>query len=452
MYPRKLQLYIGLTAVIGLIVLALNIGFFDSLNIADGVFAFSVLVSSLVALQMLRGNGSVSVTIPVLLATGIALGPAAGAWIGFMCTWTWRELTGKVKWPSIVFNRAQFGLVGWGSSELFRQMGGSPNHLSLAQASLPLLVASVFAFGLNTLAVAAFVLFREERSLWEILRVYFKWALPSFWLMLPIGYVMAEIYHLSGPWPELVFLLPLAATRWWMVFIKRVRDMYNQSIRALLIGLDAKDPYTFGHSMRVGHYAAVLARFMKLPEDVVEQIRYAGMLHDIGKMATPDNILNKRGALDPWEREIIQRHPLLGSAMLSHVQLVGCARDWVLHHHERWDGTGYPDNLRAEEIPLETRIVSIVDAYDAMTSDRPYRRAMNHEEAVQEIGAEAGTQFDPIVVQKFIELCETVNLALDEGSGHGWDRTPAMSGEEIQQLREDEIRAFQAENPPDSST
>ncbi|MCY0863987.1 MAG: hypothetical protein OWQ57_03460, partial [Sulfobacillus sp.] len=218
MYPRKLQLYIGLTAVIGLIVLALNIGFFDSLNIADGVFAFSVLVSSLVALQMLRGNGSVSVTIPVLLATGIALGPAAGAWIGFMCTWTWRELTGKVKWPSIVFNRAQFGLVGWGSSELFRQMGGSPNHLSLAQASLPLLVASVFAFGLNTLAVAAFVLFREERSLWEILRVYFKWALPSFWLMLPIGYVMAEIYHLSGPWPELVFLLPLAATRWWMVF------------------------------------------------------------------------------------------------------------------------------------------------------------------------------------------------------------------------------------------
>jgi len=325
-------------------------------------------------------------------------------------------------------------------------------HLSLARASMPLVVSSIAVFLGNLLLVAVAIALRQERGIWEIVRVHFKWMLPSFWLMLPIGYLMAEVYHLSGPWPELIFLLPLAATRWWLVFIKRLRDMYNQSIRALLIGLDAKDPYTFGHSMRVGHYAAVLARFMKLPEDVVEQVRNAGLLHDIGKMATPDNILNKRGALDPWEREIIQRHPLLGSAMLSHVQLVGCARDWVLHHHERWDGTGYPDNLRGEEIPLETRIVSIVDAYDAMTSDRPYRRAMNHEEAVQEIGAEAGTQFDPIVVQKFIELCDTVNLALDEGAGHGWDRTPAMSGEEIQQLREEEIRAYQAENPPDSST
>nr|WP_275107229.1 HD-GYP domain-containing protein [Sulfobacillus harzensis] len=218
--------------------------------------------------------------------------------------------------------------------------------------------------------------------------------------------------------------------------------MYNHTIRVLLVGLDAKDPYTFGHSMRVGQYGAVLARYMKLPEDVVEQIRHAGMLHDIGKMAIPDNVLNKRGRLTIRETYTIQRHPVLGSSMLTQVQIGGCARDWVLHHHERWDGTGYPDGMVGEEIPLETRIVSIVDAYDAMTSDRPYRKAMSHEAAVAEILEESGTQFDPIVVEQFINLCSEVNLAAEEGAGHGWDRTPNIPIEELQAEYERELQEY----------
>ena len=128
--------------------------------------------------------------------------------------------------------------------------------------------------------------------------------------------------------------------------------------------------------------------------------------------------------------------------MLTQVQIAGCARDWVLHHHERWDGTGYPDNMTGMEIPLETRIVSVVDAYDAMTSDRPYRRAMSHDDALSEIAEESGTQFDPLVVEQFLALCTTTNLAADEGAGHGWDRTPNIPIEEIQAEYERELKQY----------
>lgn len=442
MYPRNLKIFMGVVGLVSIIVLAHSYSFILNLNATTLIFAGAAFAGSLVAIQMMRGQGSVSLSMPVLITVAVVLGPAAGAWMGTLPTVTQRELTGKVKWPSILFNHAQWSLVGFGSGEVFRLLGGDPHRLSIAQFSDPLFAAAVTGFllnfGINLIAVSL----REDRSLKEITRVYYKWMLPSFFVMLPVAYLMAAVYRISGPWPELIFLLPLIAIRTWMVLVKRIHDMYNHTIRVLLVGLDAKDPYTFGHSMRVGQYGAVLARHMKLPEDVVEQIRHAGMLHDIGKMAIPDDILNKRGRLTIPETHTIQRHPVLGSSMLTQVQVAGCARDWVLHHHERWDGTGYPDNMSGEEIPLETRIVSVVDAYDAMTSDRPYRKAMAHDDALNEIREESGTQFDPIVVQQFLELCSTVNLAAEEGAGHGWDRTPNIPIEEIQAEHERELREY----------
>lgn len=442
MYPRKLQVYIAMVSLVSAVVLWHSRLFLGHVTIAAIIFAGAALLSSLVSIQMMRGQGDVSLVLPVILTVGIVLGPSAGAWMGTFPTLNQRELTGKVKWPSVLFNRAQFSLIGWAAGETFRMLGGHSGKLSLVGLSGPLIAAAVVAFLLNFGLSVIFVALRQERSLNEITRVYYKWMLPSFFVMLPVGYLMAAVYGVSGPWPELIFLLPLIAVRTWMVLVKRVHDMYNHTIRVLLVGLDAKDPYTFGHSMRVGHYGAILARHMKLAEDVVEQVRHAGMLHDIGKMAIPDNILNKRGRLSIGETFTIQRHPVLGSSMLTQVQIAGCARDWVLHHHERWDGTGYPDGLGAEEIPLETRIVSVVDAYDAMTSDRPYRRAMGHEAALAEIAEEAGTQFDPIVVEQFLELCSTVNLAAEEGAGHGWDRTPNIPIEEIQAEYERELQEY----------
>jgi putative nucleotidyltransferase with HDIG domain len=441
----------GCVGLASAVVLWLSRSVLWHLDLTIAIFAAAALVSSLVSVEMMRGQGAVSLVLPVVLTVGVVLGPAAGAWMGTIPTMNQRELSGKVKWPSVLFNRAQFSLVGWVSGEVFRWLGGTPSHLVVNSLSLPLAAAAVIAFCLNLLFNFEAVSLREDRPLREITRVYYKWMLPSFFVMLPIAYLMAAVYSASGPWPELIFLLPLIAIRTWMVLVKRIHDMYDHTIRVLLVGLDAKDPYTFGHSMRVGQYGAVLARFMKLPEDVVEQIRHAGMLHDIGKMAIPDNILNKRERLTIPETFTIQRHPVLGSSMLTQVQIAGCARDWVLHHHERWDGTGYPDNMSGLEIPLETRIVSVVDAYDAMTSDRPYRKAMSHEAALSEIAEESGTQFDPIVVEQFLQLCTTVNLAAEEGAGHGWDRTPNIPIQEIQAEYERELKEYleQQQNPSD---
>lgn len=424
MYPRKLQLWIFLVGVVSVIILWHSRAFFLHLTVTDGVFAVASLLSSLVAVQQMRGQGSVSLVIPLLVTAGVVLGPAAGAWMGTFPTMNQRELTGKVRWPSVLYNRFQFALVGWISGMVFRWLGGDVRHLLPLHASGALLVAAVSAFALNFGLNLVFVVIRQERTFREIIRVYYQWMVPSFALMLPIAYLMAAVYHVSGPWPELLFLLPLIAVRTWMVLIKRVHEMYKHSIAVLLVGLHAKDAYTFGHSMRVGKYAMELARYMKLPEDVVEDARHAGMLHDIGKVAIPDGILNKQGPLTPPETDTMQRHPVLGGKMVTDASIMGCARDGAVHHHERWDGTGYPDHLAGEDIPLTTRIISVVDAYDAMTTDRPYRKALGHEVALGELEASAGSQFDPYIVQEFLKLCQTPE-GMDRIVG---SREPATDG------------------------
>ncbi|WP_157782421.1 HD-GYP domain-containing protein [Sulfobacillus thermosulfidooxidans] len=150
-------------------------------------------------------------------------------------------------------------------------------------------------------------------------------------------------------------------------------------------------------------------------------MREAGLLHDVGKLKTPDSILRKAGRLNREEVLMMKDHPVIGSEMLEQVQLAGCSRHFVRQHHERWDGRGYPDNLEGNEIALETRIISVVDAYDAMTTDRPYRRAMPHAMAMAEIQNGAGTQFDPEVVAKFVEMCGDRNLAVEEAIAQGWN-------------------------------
>jgi putative nucleotidyltransferase with HDIG domain len=162
----------------------------------------------------------------------------------------------------------------------------------------------------------------------------------------------------------------------------------------------ARDEDVGRHSTAVGAYAGRVARRLGLQPDEVEMIRLAGSLHDVGKLAIPEEILGKPGPLDEDERSVLQRHSRIGSRMLDRIGADRIAA-WVLHHHERWDGGGYPDGLRAEDIPLAARIILVADAYDAMTTDRVYRRRLTHEQAVFELERCAGSQFDPVVVAAF---------------------------------------------------
>ena len=181
-----------------------------------------------------------------------------------------------------------------------------------------------------------------------------------------------------------------------------VADGYKATIRALAAAIDAKDPYTCGHSQRVTHYALQVGAALRLPREDLEMMEYAGILHDIGKIGISDAVLLKPAGLSKEEQVIIRRHPAIGADIISGVPFLAEARKLVMYHHERYDGKGYPYGLKGEEIPPCARILAIADAFDSMTTDRAYRRALPVDYALGELEKYAGTQFCPVAVNAFV--------------------------------------------------
>ena len=181
-----------------------------------------------------------------------------------------------------------------------------------------------------------------------------------------------------------------------------LQDTVTQVIAALVAAIEMKDRYTFGHSLREAMYAATLAEELRLPEQQVEDIRRGALLHDIGKIFVSERILRKADELSDEEFESVKKHSALGAAVVSKVKPLEDVAMIVRHHHERWDGSGYPDALADERIPLGARVVAVVDAFGAMTEDRPYRKMLTLEEALGELERHAGGQFDPEIVAVFV--------------------------------------------------
>lgn len=183
-----------------------------------------------------------------------------------------------------------------------------------------------------------------------------------------------------------------------------LNDNHMEAIEALSTAVDAKDHYTRGHSDSVTRYSVALAQKMGLSKEETENLRAAALLHDIGKIGTPDAILRKPGPLKIDEWHIIEDHPRIGSEILEKVQQLNSIVPAVRHHHERFDGLGYPNGLSGKSIPLISRIIALADSYDAMTSERTYRKALSSEDAIEEIKRCAGTQFDPDLIDMFVEI------------------------------------------------
>jgi putative nucleotidyltransferase with HDIG domain len=181
-----------------------------------------------------------------------------------------------------------------------------------------------------------------------------------------------------------------------------VSDGYLDTIKALAAAIDQRDPRTFGHSERVTRYAMRMAEVLQLADQQRETLRYAAILHDIGKIGVDDAILRKPGLLSPEEEDIMCSHPGIGTLIIDGIEFLKDTRPLIRHHHERWDGKGYPDGLSGEDIPLGARILNIIDAYDAMVFPRLYRKPIGKREAVAELRAGRGTQFDPVLVDIFI--------------------------------------------------
>ena len=180
------------------------------------------------------------------------------------------------------------------------------------------------------------------------------------------------------------------------------RAAQYRAAESLAKAVDERDAYTGSHSQRVGEYSARIARRLGADEPAVELTRLAGNLHDLGKLAIPEEVLRKADSLNEAERLMLERHPQIGFRMLESLGVQPVA-EWVLHHHERWDGAGYPNRLAGDQIPLGARIIFVADAYDAMTSDRDYRQAVPPRDALAELERCAGTQFDPAVVKALAE-------------------------------------------------
>jgi len=194
-------------------------------------------------------------------------------------------------------------------------------------------------------------------------------------------------------------------------------ELFINSIRALAAAIDAKDPYTRGHSERVARYSSLVAKEMDLSPEDVRRARLSALLHDVGKIGIDDRILRKPTALTEEEFEIMKSHPVKGAAIMEVIPQLRDVIPGMKHHHERWEGGGYPDGLAGEEIPLQARIVSVADTFDAMTTTRPYQRPMDVRFVFQRLRDLAGNRFDPAVVEALIrsyEKGELVPIAREE--------------------------------------
>jgi len=190
--------------------------------------------------------------------------------------------------------------------------------------------------------------------------------------------------------------------------VRQIEKNYFSTVEALAAAIEVKDPYTRGHSKRVTQFAIALAERFGVSGSEMRTLQYGATLHDIGKIGISGKILNKPGKLSEKEFEVIKEHPIIGERIIAHVDFLQSARSIVRSHHERFDGTGYPDGLRDEEIPFLARIVSVVDFFDALTSDRPYRKAYSFEQAMLLIREGIGREFDPMIAKEFLAMSSVI--------------------------------------------
>ena len=278
-----------------------------------------------------------------------------------------------------------------------------------------LLITVIFAaltFLVNALIMMGLFFMIDGLSRYEALHMLLG-LVPNVLPVMPLGYVMALFLRQeNGVLLVLFMLLPLLLARHgWKLYVDSINQQ-QRLVDALNVSMEARDAYTSGHAKRVSEYAMLIAREMGLGGREIYTIQRGALLHDVGKVGVSDTVLLKPGKLTPEEREHIEAHPVIGANITAQVKFDEEIIDMVRHHHERFDGTGYPDKLKGEDISRNARILAVADALDAMLSDRPYRKGMEVEKALRLIREASGTQFDPGVVGARMRAAE--GRALEE--------------------------------------
>jgi len=284
-------------------------------------------------------------------------------------------------------------------------------NLTLPVVLIPTVLFSLLTFLIN--AMLQLILFYLHKRIHpgEIMHMLVGLT-PNVISAMPLGLLISYGYSTeSYMWFVFLMLFPLLLARYaWKLYLDSERAR-GQLIQAFINSIEAKDHYTQGHSKRVAEFAVQIAQEMKLPYRHVRLIEQGAILHDIGKIGISDSILNKPGSLTPEERISIQQHPLIGVHMLEEVGLEAEVLEMVRSHHERYDGTGYPEKRPSKELPVGARILCVADAYDAITSDRPYRAGKSQDVAIAILQECKNTQFDPDIVDAFIRSIEKKKTA-----------------------------------------
>lgn len=397
-------------AVAGIILMAV---FDNSRPTVVGVllFGFLALLSENFAVELPR-RGTASVSFTIIMAAALVYGPLSAALSAIFNAVVYLDIRDNSSPYQWIFNASQYSLSAVVSGILYVRAGG----LVLSAAGRPfavgdfpfqLLPIAVFAlsfFAVNSVLVSEVIALSEGMSLTNVWFANFQGVMYNYLAFMSLAVAMADIYVRSSYVGLLLVVFPLAVARQTFQIYMNLKETYWGTVKSLIAALEAKDQYTSGHSERVAEFSEKIGRVMKLEEKDMTLLRYASTLHDIGKIGTAVAILKKPAKLTEEEYQQMQRHPESGAMIIQEVEFLRDVVPIVFHHHERVDGGGYGDGLKGEEIPLLSRILAAADAYDAMTSPRPYRDALSPEVARAELLKCSGTQFDARVVEALIEV------------------------------------------------
>lgn len=421
--PSKAALYYSWSVTgIGFLFLLILVPGLARVPLADVTFfVLLMFMSEALPVALPRGDGTVSVSFALSYAGMILYGPSAAAWIAALGTIRIHDLRRRVPLTAVLFNRAMLGLVAGLSAYIYIWFGGIPGEPSIPGGAVPLVACAAANAVLNVLLTMPFFALQHDSNPLSIFSMNIRWVLPNLAALAPIGLLLALLYISHGVLSVAYFFGPLLIARYSFQRYIDIRETYIQTIRALIRALEAKDYHTRGHSERVSRYSVEIGKRMGLRDEQLELLQYVGILHDIGKIGIRDAVLKKPGIFTSNEYGEMQKHPTIGADIIKEIKILGQSASWVRYHHERYDGTGFPEGLKGEEIPLGARIISVADAYDAITSERPYKAALSSGEARNEILSSSGSQFDPSVVEAFFEYLDAVKGTQAVDSGRGID-------------------------------
>lgn len=420
--PRAAVAYILVVTCLGLVVCADAIAG-GSLAWSE-VFLFAALfwigdVAPVVArLRLLN----VSTSFPVAVAAVLLIGPGGAA---VVCLLGSLARVRQMPWYKRAFNAGQLALCAFVAGEVYSITPGSAHPFSQVHfpaALFAIAVAGITQALINHMFVAVVISLTARIPL---PRVWWggmsETALPSLGYGL-IGLMIAVLWSGGvGPVAGALVLAPMLIARWAFQQYGEQHKAYEATVASLIRAVETKDYYTRGHSERVAQASSMLAEQLGMREDRLEMLRYAGMLHDVGKLGVSTKLLQKTGPLNDIEFAAIKQHPTQGFDMVGGISFLAEANLGIKHHHERVDGRGYPDGLAGDEIPEFARIIAVADAFDSMTSTRSYRSARGVDAAIAELRRWAGTQFDATMVEALISAVEI----------HGWQPKLEITDETV---------------------